>query len=302
MAKNQGKIRSWVEYAGVMLGYALLTWPPVWLSRSIAIALADVWRILDRKHRLLAMNQSMERLDIDAAHARRLVRDNYRHYGLFIMEVARLRRMPPGEVMRRTNLNGCDAIMADTLARGKGLIVVTGHIGNWEWGAVVLGVLNVVEGLIARSLDNPLVDAFIRDIRQSTGAAVWDKFGSMRKALFTLKRGGGFVAVMDQDAGKRGFPAPFLGKDGSTMIAPVELAIRTGAPLFVGAIVRNDAGDFTMIPKRVHWPAPGADPSAETQRLAIAINADLSEIIREYPEQWIWIHRRWKTAISVKHV
>lgn len=295
MAKNPGKIRVAVEYAGMGVGYFLLARLPLRLSKAIAFLLADVWRLLDRKHRLLALAQSMDRLGIDAPGARRLVRDNYRHYALFAMETARLRTMPLAEVERRTGLNGGDAIMRELLSHGKGLVVLTGHLGNWEWGAVVIGMLKTVEGMIARPLDNPRIDAFLRSIRERTGVSVWDKAGSMRKAFAAQRKGGGFVAVIDQDGGRKGHWAPFLGKDGSTMSTPIELAIRTGAPLFVGAMVRVGDVRFDLVPKGVYWPDPAEDAEREKKRLIAAVNADLSEIIRAYPEQWIWIHRRWKS-------
>ena len=299
MAKVQGRFRSTCEYAGAMAGYFLLAWLPLPVSKAIATVLADVWRIADKRHRMLAVSQTMDRLDIGRPEAERLVKANYRHYGLAFLEVARLKRMSLSEIRSRTDINGCDAVLKDALAEGNGLIVLTGHLGNWEWGAVTLGMLDVVEGLIARPLDNPYLDRFIRDIRQRTGAVVWDKFGSMRKALAAVRGGKGFVAVIDQDGGRKGSMAPFLGKDGSTMASPIEMAIRTGAPLFVGAMVRTGgACTFTMIGKRVHRPRPDADAEEEKTRLLTEINEDLSEIIRDYPEQWIWIHRRWKTTIT----
>lgn len=295
MAKTRGKFRIWTEYAGFLLVYLCLTRLPARIAKAFTIAMADMWRRFDKRHRLLAIQQSMDRLGISAGCASDLVRDNYRHYALFALETARLKRMPVDEVMRRTRLNGCDTIMADALSRGKGLIIVTGHLGNWEWGAVVLGRLGLVDGLIARPLDNPLIDTVLRDIRQSTGASVWDKFGSMRKALATLKKGGSFVAVMDQDGGRNGYRAAFLGKEGTTMAAPIDLAIRTGAPIFVGAMIRDSNSDtFNMVSKHVHWPIDNADPETEKRRLTTAVNSALSELVMEYPEQWIWTHRRWK--------
>ncbi len=298
MARKQGKLRSRLEYAAMLFGYALLSWPPWWLSRTIAFAIADIWRCLDKRHSRRIVRQSMDRLGITEAEARDLCRRNYRHYLQLFMEIARLNRMSDAEVERRTDRNGSDVIMRDLLAKGKGMVVVTGHLGNWEWGAVAMGMLGVAHGFIARPLDNPYLDAFINRIRERTGATVWDKYGSMRKGLGALRKGLGLVAVADQDGGKNGCPTPFLGKPGTSMTAPVELAIRNGAPVFVGAVMRvkGEALRFVMVPKRVHWPVEGADPKTEVARLMTEVNADLSEIIREYPEQWIWIHNRWKSV------
>jgi KDO2-lipid IV(A) lauroyltransferase len=80
------------------------------------------------------------------------------------------------------------------------------------------------------------------------------------------------------------------------MAAPVDLAIRTGAPVFVGAVIRDsDSQTFNAVCKRVHWPDAKADPEQERQRLIEEVNADLSELVKAHPEQWIWIHNRWKT-------
>ncbi|MCL2001766.1 MAG: lysophospholipid acyltransferase family protein, partial [Planctomycetes bacterium] len=286
-----------LEYFSVMLGYALLAYPPLPVSKAVVFFLAAVWRLLTRRHRIRIMTQSMDRLGLGEAEAKRLVKANYRHYLLVFMEVARLNRMSDDEAALRTDINGSDRIMADILAKGKGMVLITGHLGNWEWGAVMLGRLKAVDGFIARPLDNPRLDLFVNRIRERTGAAVWSKKGAIRKALAALRNARGLVAVADQDGDRHGIPAPFLGKPGTTMPAPVDLAIRVGAPLFVGAVMRAE-GDlkFVMVPKRVHWPRPDADPAEERVRLATAMNEDLSEIIREYPEQWIWIHNRWKSV------
>lgn len=293
--KAQGKFRSAVEYSGVMLGYALMTRLPFAVSKAIATFLADVWRAFDRKHRTLALQQSMDRLEIDEESAKRLVKRNYRHYTLCMLEVCRLKNMPLPEVARRVELNGLDTLVADLLAEGKGMVAVTGHLGNWEWASIILGMHGMVEGFIARPLDNLLIDNFINQIRERGGAAVWDKKGSMRKALAALRNGRGFAAVMDQYGGRKGCRVPFLDRVGSTMAAPIDIAIRTGAPIFVGALIRKDeACNFVFVTKRIHRANSDADPNEERIRLATAVNEDLSEIIREYPEQWIWIHRRWK--------
>lgn len=296
VAKKQGKTRSACEFAGMYLLYLFFAWTPFAICRVVATIAADVWRLVDRRHRLLAVNQSMEHLGMGRAEAEALIRDNYRHYALLFVEVAKLRAMPLEEVRRRTDYNGCDRKMADILSRGKGMIVVTGHLGNWEWGSVVLGMLDAVSGAIARPLDNPRADRFVNEIRSRTGVTVWSKFHCMCRALATLKRGEGFVAVADQDGGRKGCMAPFLNRAGSTMATPVDVAIRTGAPLYVGAVMRaGEPGRFVLESGRVHWPRRNADPAEERIRLLTAVNADLSAIIRKYPEQWIWIHKRWKT-------
>lgn len=298
MAKEIGKFRAILEYVGARTAAAGLAYLPFFLSKRLAYFLGDVWRTIDRRHEKLVIDQSMDRLGIDADAAKRLARANYRHYALFAVEFCRLGRLSPEQVMRRIDVRDTAKTMTDLLAEGNGLVVLTGHLGNWEYGSTVMGALKLADGFIARPLDNPLIDAYVNRIRGKTGAEVWEKQGSMRHALAALRKGRSLVAVVDQDGGRLGCKAPFLGKDSSTMIAPIDLAIRKGSPLYVAAMMRRaDYNGFEFVGKRVHRPIPGADPEEERRRLAIAVNEDLGEIIREYPEQWIWIHRRWRTVL-----
>lgn len=297
MRKLLKDFRFKLEYVIVAVVSAILSVLPFSVGRFFCNAVADVWRCIDGRHRRFAIEQSMARLGIGEAEARVLVKNNYRHFALIFLEVVKLRGMSMDEILRRTDLNGCDELFRDILARGKGVVMLTGHLGNWEWGCLVTGMLGAAAGAIARPLDNPYLDGYLNAIRGRTGVAVWSKFNCVRRALAVLKRGEGFMAVVDQDGGKKGCMIPFLGVEGSTMTVPVDLAIRFGAPIFVGAMIRRAGpGRFILERGRVHWPREGADPESERVRLLTDVNEDLSNIIRKYPEQWIWIHKRWKTS------
>lgn len=301
MARQQSQTRSRIEYAVVAAVAAFFSILPYSIGRILAYAGADVWRRFNRRHRQRAVDQSMARLGIGREEAEALIKKNYRHYAMIFFEVTKLRSMSPEELRSRTNLNGCDKMIQDALAQGKGLVTLTGHLGNWEWGCAVMGMLGAASGAIARPLDNPYIDNYVNRIREKTGVTVWSKFNCVRRAANVLKRGEGFMAVVDQDGGRRGCMVPFLGELGSTMTTPVDLAIRFGAPVYAGAVMRDvkaGPGHFILESGQVHWPRMDRDPEAERMRLLTAVNADLSEIIRKYPEQWIWIHKRWKTTTA----
>ncbi len=297
MAERQGSIRNGLEYLGLMAGYVLLGLTPLWLATLIACFIAEGWRTFDKRHRNRVIDQSMASLGISRETAVRLAKDNYRHYVFTVMEVIRLSRVPPERSFEYVHLDGADERIKEALSGGKGAVFVTGHLGNWEWGCRYLGLIGGCDGVIARLLDNPRIDNFVNSIRYSSGLEVWYKKGAIRKAMSCLKRGRGFAAVLDQDGGWKGVMAPFLGKPASTMSMPVELALRTGSPLIVMALLR-DGGPmrFKVVGKRLLRPNLDADREKETFRLLTEINKDLSEIIMEYPEQWIWILNRWKTV------
>lgn len=296
MATKQGRIRNSLEYLALAAAYAVLAYAPLFAAKAFARLAADLWRAFDKRHRLRVIEQSCESLGITREQARILARDNYRHYTLSVLEIARLSRLDAQQAIERIDFAGLDKAMQDLLAAGKGAVFITGHLGNWEWGCSGFGVLRLVDGVIARHLDNPLIDAFINRIRARMGVEVWYKVGAIRKAMATLKRGRCFAAVIDQDGGWNGVMAPFLGKPASTMSLPVELAMRTGSPILVMALLRDgEAMRFKATFGKPHLPDPSAPHKEERDRLLKAVNDDLSDIIRRHPEQWIWILNRWKT-------
>jgi Lauroyl/myristoyl acyltransferase len=297
VVKRQGPIRNGFEYLGLLAGYVLLGLLPLCISRGIARIIADIWRAVDKRHRNRVIDQSLASLGISRDAAVRLARDNYRHYVYTVMEVIRLSRVPTERSFDYVHMDGADKRIREVLAEGKGAVFVTGHLGNWEWGCRFLGLIGGCDGVIARLLDNPRIDTFINNIRYTSGLEVWYKTGAIRKAMACLKRNRGFAAVLDQDGGWKGVMAPFLGKPASTMSMPVELAMRTGTPIIVMALLRDDQPmRFKAVYKRLHRPRPDAKHDEETLRLVTEINKDLSEIIMEFPEQWIWILNRWKTV------
>ena len=296
MAENQTTLRDRAGYLGMLIGYLLLGWTPLFFAKALAAVLADVWRLVDTRHRRRIIEQSMAGLGIDRARAERLARDNYRHYAYTLLEIFRLAREDYGKAIRRVDTNGTEARLAEILSSGKGLVLAAGHLGNWEWGCMTLGRNGATKAVIARPLDNPLINAFLNRIRLRSGVEVWNKDGAIRKALAALKRGENFVAVVDQDGGPRGVMVPFLGRPASTMSLPIELAVRVGSPVMAISMMRDGSPmRFKMVFGRVHWPEAEGDPEREKMRLLTAVNDDLCDIIRDYPEQWIWILNRWKT-------
>ncbi len=266
--------------------------------------LGGLLRTLDRRHRERARAQAADRLGLSGAALDAFVRENFHSYGMAMAEFAWLSRMRAEDFPRY--VGGLDAFrefIEGMRAEGKGLILVTAHFGNWEWCNACARTLGVEGGSIARPLDNPRVNEFVRSIRERNGLRIFDKAGAIRKALGALKRNNVVGVLIDQDAGRSGVMSPFLGKPASTVTVPVELAMRVGSPMVVAGLrrVSGEGGRrFRMVfnpePYRA---APGADGKEEAKRLTDALNAGLGDMILGAPAQWFWIHRRWKTdAVS----
>ncbi len=299
MAKQRPPIRDIGEYAGaraLVWGFAALPrGASIWLGER----LGDLWRALAKRRRIQAEKQVRDRLGLGEEEAEQFIRRNFRHYGNALAEFSWLSRMVPEDFRALVDFEDFEKKAAELRAEGKGVVFITAHFGNWEWFNSLAAITRMEGGSIARPLENARLNEFIRSIRERNGLRIFDKKGAIRKALRALNDNNVVGVLIDQDAGKGGVMSPFLGSPASTITVPVELAIRTGAPILVAVLKRLPPGSPKRFQMRFSPHALRAenadDSAAEARRLVDFANRELGDLIREAPEQWFWIHRRWKT-------
>ena len=296
MARRCRQVLEYYCARALMEALARLPLPlAVWLGRR----LGGIWRHLDRRRRRTVEIQASEVLGLSPGDARRFAKRNFGNHGATLAEFSRLTRLTRDDFSRYVDFAGFDILCRRLLDKGRGVVFVTAHFGNWEWFNSLASSLGVSGGSIARPLDNQRLNAFVKGIRERNGLSIFDKQGAMRQALRTLRDNRVVGVLLDQDAGGRGLMSPFLGRPASTLTVPVELAMRSGAPMVAAALRRNDGPGRRFVVRfnpSPHQPDPGADPELEVDRVVHALNRDLSALILEAPEQWFWIHRRWKSA------
>ncbi|MFH0911033.1 MAG: lysophospholipid acyltransferase family protein [Planctomycetota bacterium] len=296
---RKGPLRIRIEYAAARalagLLYLLPFRPAVLLGQGLALVLFA----LDRRHRERCTGAIRAALHVERGEARRLARAMYLHLGTLLAEFPRIAELNRDTLEAHVDWGAAPEEIERLLARGRGVIFITGHIGNWELCGSAFAVRGYSKGAVARPLDNPRIDAWIRGLRESRGQEIWDKFGAMREALRALREGRGFGILIDQDGGRDGVFAPFFGRTASSMPAAADLALRTGAPLMAAAFHRTGPMRFRLEVSRPFYATPGADRAEERVRLVARCNAELEAIIRKRPEQWLWLHRRWKTEPRV---
>lgn len=302
MAVKNAPFRHAVEYAAVRTMLFFLSRLPLRPAQWVGRRLGDAVRLLDKRHRQRAREQVVDRLGLSGAELDAFVKANFRNYGMTLAEFCKLARMTPEEFARIVDFEEFKARVPELESHGTGVILITGHFGNWEYcNAAAAAAAGMTGGAIARPLDNPEVNVLVKRIRERLGFAILDKQGAIRKAMGLLRHKNTVGILPDQDAGHGGMMSDFLGKPASTITIPAELAIRMRTPMVVVGLrreKRNSGGKafrFLIAPD-IHLPNPDADPKEETRRLVDAINADLSAMIMETPDQWMWIHRRWKSV------
>ncbi len=295
--KKRSAFQTCLEFAAVRLLGAILTTVPFALSVKLCQGVGLLVCLLDKRHRRRATAQAKMALGLDEAESARLARRMYIHFGTCVAEFLRLPNYKTSEdIDRIMDWNGNKEIVRNLKAEGKGIIWATGHIGNWEFAGHMGAVTGIMTAAVARPLDNPLIDRYVKSIRTACGQKVIDKKGAMRDVLRELKAGQGVGLITDQDGGQRGIFVPFFGIVSSSIPSAADLAIRTGVPVLTGVMRRvGKPLRFSLEVGRVLRANPDADYEEERHRLMTLINEDMEAHIRKGPEQWIWMHRRWKT-------
>lgn len=231
--------------------------------------------------------------DRDPAWHRRTARSAYEHLGREGMMLLRLSRLGREEVIAATDVHGLEPLRR-AVAAGKGAILVTGHLGNWEIGGAGIAARGVPVDAVAQRQANPLFDGLINRAREGLGITVVRRGGATREALRSLRRGRVVALVADQDARRQGVFVPFFGRPASTHRGPAVLALRSGAPVFMGTAVRRPDGRYRVTIREIPTPG-GTNLERRANRLTAELAAALESEVREEPGQYLWHHRRWKT-------
>jgi len=223
-----------------------------------------------------------------------LVRRVFEQIGRSFVEFLALPAQSPERILTRVDFEGFEP--AATLAKeGRGAVLLTGHFGNWElFGAAMRARCGSMKYVLPRQT-NPASDAYLNQVRARLGIEAIPIGLGMRGAVRSL-RAGTFVAMLpDQDARGVGVHVEFFGRPASTPSGPARIAMSADVPILVGVLERAGRGRFRGRMIRVLIPDPAAPRDEEVYRLTAEVTRALEEAIRERPDHWYWIHRRWKT-------
>ena len=269
------------------------------LPRRMVLALGRglgrLWADLDPRHVAIAVDNLRHAFPHwDESRRLRTARGVYAHFGQVIFDILWLQHRTPDEIMALVDVEGAlDARAA--LAEGRGSAMATGHLGNWELSGVVFGCLFGPSGVVARPLDNPLLDARLVAFRQKSGNTVIYKRQALGQALRMIRDGKGVAFVVDQNVqADEGIFVDFFGRPAASTTAAALLAVRVGCPILMGWAELRKSGRY-VLHLEVIRPRPEAERQAEVERLTQVLAHRIEAWVRTVPEQWLWLHRRWKT-------
>lgn len=287
-----------LEYAVLVVVFALLRWLPRRLARAVGAALAWLFYALHRRWRQVAdFNFRLAFPQMSEAERARLLKRAYRHWGWLLAEFARFPRHSSRSIEDVIVYDGLENYQA-AAARGRGVLYLTAHIGAWELSSFSHSLHGYPLAYLNRPLDNPRVDALVNRYRSLGGNRPIDRRDAAR-AIFEVLRSGGAVGIlMDQNTldGDGNVFVDFFGLPASTTAGLARIALRTGAAVVPGFVIWDEGlGKYRL----------RFDPAVELVRTGEAerdvventarFNKIIEDYIRRYPDQWLWIHRRWAT-------
>ena len=276
----------------VCLAQALRVETGVAIARWLAWLFCEVLRIrrgvVDDNLRHAFPSLSPER-------RRRLARRMWEHLFLLVLEVAHMPRKVHETNWRRfIKLGGKDTLVRMLLS-DRPTIIVTAHFGNFEVAGVALGILGFPTYTVARKLDNPYLDRFVNRFRGTTGQYIIPKKGGFDQIVDVLARGGTMTFLADQYAGDKGCWVEFFGRPASAHKAIGLLALSNDAPMVVGHCRRLERPlRFELAVDAVTDPRESGEEMGSVRDLTQWYTARLEEMVRRTPDQYWWLHRRWK--------
>jgi len=286
-----------LEYWLVLAVVRILGWMPRTVARLFAGMLAwAVYHALGRLRRVGERNLELALPQVSPGERGAILRGVYRHLGWQLVEFCRM----PGYTAQNTegwiSTQGLEHYLA-AQARGKGVLVLTGHLGAWELSSFYHSLMGYSMGLVIRRLDNRKLDDFVNGIRCLHGNRVLHKDDFARGLLTAMRAGETVGILMDTNmTPPQGEFVRFFGIAACTASGLARVALKTGAAVLPGFMLWEGAEQKYVLhfgPELAF--APGGNADADVLRLTQQCNDVLEEWIRRYPDQWLWIHRRWKT-------
>lgn len=296
--KPRRKTVDFAVYLAVRLAVCLVQALPMSLAFKLAEALGWLVYRLDKRHRAVAAENlrfAFPDLAADPTRVDRMVRATYRHLLLVVIEIVLLPRKLHVVSWRRycTMYPATRAIVP--MFGDRPSLMVTAHFGNWEMAGWMMGLFGVKSYGIARVLDNPYLEAYLKHFRQATGQTIIAKKDDFERITGVLRSGGKLGTLADQDAGPRGIFVDFFGRPASTHKAVALMAIEFDAVLTViGAPRIAEPMFYAIVCEDVIDPRDYAGRADAVRAITERYTVALERMIRRHPEQYFWLHRRWK--------
>lgn len=257
---------------------------------------ALAWHLLPRLRRTGMRNLELAFPEKAAAEREEILRCLYRSLGWQLAEFCQMPRYTRENTAGLMRYDGLEHYLA-AREKGSGVLIVTAHLGAWELSSFWHSLMGYPMAMVIRRLDNPRVDRLVNDIRCLHGNRVVHKDDFARGLLSAMKRGETVGILMDTNmTPPQGVFVPFFGVEACTASGLARVALRTGAAVLPGFMVWEEREKRYVLHfgRAIELVRTGDDERDVVENTA-RFTAEIEGMIRQYPEQWLWVHRRWKT-------
>ncbi len=289
-------MKDWLQYIAALATLKILGALPRSVARGVAGGVARLcFALLPKLRKTTEFNLRLAFPDWDAKKRKAVTRGMVRNLGRMAAEFARLPKYTKENIERYVVLDGHENFLAGK-ERGKGVLYLTGHIGAWELSSFAHALYGFPLHYIARPIDNPLIDKFVNKYRGLSGNQPIFKNESARSLLKILKEQGTVGILADQNTmPQEGVWVDFFGTPACTSTGIARVALHTDAAVVPGYVY----WDAAMRKYRLRFEPPvelvrTGDTERDVRENTARFAKILEEIIRQHPEQWVWLHARWK--------
>ena len=276
--------------------FSLLGRIPRNLAYQMGNLIGTVGFRMAKKHRNIAINNLTRAFgsELEPHEIKKLAQQVFKNLMHIIFEIGWSLKLDPQDVRKYFRVDGLLNFIQAT-KKGNGVLVLTAHMGNWELLPVVGALKNIPVNVLFRPLDFPALDQFFLKLRSRFGAVMIPTARSMRKILRNLRRGEMIAILMDQNVDwYEGVFVDFFGHRACTNKGMALLALKTGAPVLPMFLIRENSGFKLKIYPEIA-PIKTGDKTKDVEANTAQYNRAIESIVREYPDQWFWVHQRWKT-------
>lgn len=239
-------------------------------------------------------NIMMETLGINENEADKLRRKCYEDFVLNSFEMAKIRYISDEDVLKQLKIEGLNNL-DEAIKDGKGAIIISGHFGLWEYIPQYLSLIGYKMTTVVRRQNNKYVDNWFEEMRKCHGGNTTDSGMGLREILRALKNGYLLGLMMDQDNGTKGIFTKFMGKICSAPVGPALISLKTKVPIIPMYVFPNYEGKHLLKIYPAFYPKDYDNTLEGQQKLTSDYTQLHEKVVRQYPEQWFWLHRRWKT-------
>ena len=284
-----------IEYSLIRFFAFLFRALPV--SWSVGLGMAIGWfayRVIGIRRKVALSNLSIAFPQKPPAELERIACKSYCHWGGMGAEFASLPKISERYIRKYIIFDGED-VLRRANEQGKGTLIISGHFGNWELMGSVNAYLGYKVTYIVATQTNKLVDKFIDDLRRMHGIQIWKMRNAPRGILASLRDNRYIALMIDQDAGRDCVFVPFFDKDASTHKGPAIFHLLKGAPLVISSCTRIRGPRYRILFEEVNLPSLEGDNEAKIYQIMAYLTKLLEEKVCQHPEQYFWMHKRWKT-------